>query len=103
MTSPEDVFDNLLVGFIEQIAFDVHRENKLGYLGTKVAPNKDIFGNTKSVSSKLICICPVCQRKVGATRFAPHLDKCIQRSSRLRGSKSKYQPEQTTRRTGNLT
>lgn len=36
----------------------------------------DTFGST---TSKEIheCICPICERTVGAIRFAPHLEKCL--------------------------
>ena len=83
------VLGAVLNRMIAECAFDVHRESSLGFLSSTVRSNQDIFGNTKSSVNKLFCQCPVCQRSVGAARFAPHLDKCIQRSSRMKPSRYK--------------
>lgn len=40
------------------------------------APNVDIFGSSTSKKSMEI-VCPNCTKSVAATRFAPHLEKCM--------------------------
>lgn len=83
----DDVVASVVDRLVLECAFDVHREAKLGFLQESPRPNQDIFGNTKSSVNKLFCQCPVCHRSVGAARFAPHLDKCIQRSTRVKPSR----------------
>jgi hypothetical protein len=41
-------------------------------------PNCDIWGRIPPKEPKNACLCQVCGRSVSATRFAQHLDKCLQ-------------------------
>lgn len=47
----------------------------------------DIFGNVPQTQKKTVdCVCPNCSRTLGASKFAPHLEKCMgmgRNSSRL--------------------
>lgn len=36
----------------------------------------DVFGQVP-MKKQLECICPNCQRNLAASRFAPHLEKCM--------------------------
>lgn len=54
-----------------------------GQLGSNVC-SLDVFGQTVSTTSgvpalkkQCECICPNCQRNLAASRFAPHLEKCM--------------------------
>ncbi|CAI8054707.1 Ataxin-7-like protein 3, partial [Geodia barretti] len=73
------------------VAFEMHRAIKLGYYEL-VYPDEssyekhdvidmkgyDIFGNTQqSLQKNVDCQCPNCDRTLGATKFAPHLEKCM--------------------------
>mmetsp|Transcript_9949 Transcript_9949/g.13006 ORF Transcript_9949/g.13006 Transcript_9949/m.13006 type:complete len:485 (+) Transcript_9949:138-1592(+) len=76
---------------IRETVSEIHREHKLGhtwYDDKAVTRSKldrvDIYHNTELLVSSLVCVCPNCGRVIGAGRFAPHLDKCKQRSSRER-------------------
>lgn len=87
----EDVFASLVEQMVTECAFEVHREVSLGYLDSNsTITHQDIFGTTRKTLNKLLCQCPVCQRSIGASRFAPHLDKCIQRSTRHRAGKANH-------------
>jgi len=43
---------------------------------------QELYNNSMATVSKLLCKCPVCEREIGASRFAPHLEKCQQRRQR---------------------
>ena len=36
----------------------------------------DVFGQTP-LKKPVECVCPNCQRNMAASRFAPHLEKCM--------------------------
>lgn len=40
-------------------------------------PGVDIFGNSLSKKYNFECECPKCHRTLAASRFAPHLEKCM--------------------------
>lgn len=42
-------------------------------------PDVDVFGSA-SVKKAIDCTCPNCDRLVAASRFAPHLEKCMGKS-----------------------
>ncbi|XP_022656379.1 SAGA-associated factor 11 homolog [Varroa jacobsoni] len=92
-----DLFDEMLDTIVQGLCFEVHRAHKNGRLfldeGPQVAEiadvvdeaGRDIFGQ---VPHKLHfeCSCPNCNRSMAASRFAPHLEKCMgmgRNSSRL--------------------
>ena len=41
------------------------------------SPGLDIFGQPPSIKKQYECVCPNCQRTLAASRFAPHLEKCM--------------------------
>ena len=50
----------------------------------------DIFGNPPQAKKNVECVCPACERTLGAQKFAPHLEKCMgmgRNSSRLAATK----------------
>ncbi|CAB3362471.1 Hypothetical predicted protein [Cloeon dipterum] len=86
----DDLIDDASLGVI----FGVHRSNKLGYLAIEdgfkdnngehseghpivIAPNMDVFGQVAIKNKQHECICPSCNRTLAASRFAPHLEKCM--------------------------
>ena len=102
----EECLDEIILG----VAFETHRSAKTGLfavLESAESPNKnknppidnignvavDVFGQVIStmmgvppLKKQPECICPNCQRNLAATRFAPHLEKCMgmgRNSSRL--------------------
>lgn len=81
------IFDELVEDIVLGITFEVHRETKLGGIPRmseedintfRIVENKetDIFGQpyVKKVQE---CCCPSCNRPLSASRFAPHLEKCL--------------------------
>ena len=53
-------------------------------------PGVDVFGNVPT-KKQLECVCPNCQRNLAASRFAPHLEKCMgmgRNSSRIASRRS---------------
>ncbi|XP_003387868.1 PREDICTED: ataxin-7-like protein 3 [Amphimedon queenslandica] len=87
------------------VCFELHRAIKLGYYDL-LHPDKnslerhevidepglDVFGNNvQSFRKPVECVCPSCQRTLGASKFAPHLEKCLgmgRTSSRLAHKKT---------------
>ncbi|XP_065353085.1 ataxin-7-like protein 3 isoform X2 [Cloeon dipterum] len=86
----DDLIDDASLGVI----FGVHRANKLGYLAIEdgfkgnngehseghpivIAPNMDVFGQVAMKNKQHECVCPSCNRSLAASRFAPHLEKCM--------------------------
>jgi len=58
-------------------------------------PGVDVFGNPPA-KKQLECICPHCQRNLAASRFAPHLEKCMgmgRNSSRIARRTQKVQQD----------
>ena len=37
----------------------------------------DVFGQVPYIKKQYECVCPSCQRSLAASRFAPHLEKCM--------------------------
>lgn len=87
------VFDDLMVELIDDVAcglcFEVHRACKLGTFlldETDYESQKqfeivneigvDVFGQLPA-KKQYECICPNCDRNLAASRFAPHLEKCM--------------------------
>lgn len=71
------------------LCFEVHRSAKLGTIFlSETDPEsernhqivdtvgKDVFGQAP-VRKQFECLCPNCQRNMVASRFAPHLEKCM--------------------------
>ena len=53
-------------------------------------PGVDVFGNLPA-KKQLECVCPNCKRNLAASRFAPHLEKCMgmgRNSSRIASRRS---------------
>lgn len=53
-------------------------------------PGVDVFGNLPA-KKQLECVCPECKRNLAASRFAPHLEKCMgmgRNSSRIASRRS---------------
>ena len=40
-------------------------------------PGVDIFGQVNNQWKNKECVCPNCSRSIAASRFAPHLEKCL--------------------------
>ncbi|KAM6108067.1 LOW QUALITY PROTEIN: ataxin-7-like protein 3 [Pterocles gutturalis] len=72
------------------VCFEVHRAVKCGYFflddtdpdSTKDfeivdQPGVDIFGQVYNQWKNKECVCPNCSRSIAASRFAPHLEKCL--------------------------
>ena len=94
-----DIIDEISLG----LCFEVHRSCKLGtlFLGDTDPvsqreheivdrPGVDVFGNPPA-KKQLECICPNCKRNLAASRFAPHLEKCMgmgRNSSRIASRRS---------------
>ncbi|WAR04408.1 AT7L3-like protein [Mya arenaria] len=94
-----DIIDDVTLG----LCFEVHRSSKLGtlFLGDTDPQSKlehamvdragvDVFGNPPA-KKQLECICPNCHRNLAASRFAPHLEKCMgmgRNSSRIASRRS---------------
>ncbi|KAF5903787.1 nucleolar transcription factor 1, partial [Clarias magur] len=58
----------------------VYKEyNSLKRRGTKIVdqPGLDIFGQVYNQWKNKECVCPNCNRSIAASRFAPHLEKCL--------------------------
>lgn len=97
------IYKNLIEDVTLGIIFQVHRASKLGYLDHIDTENtsNDNFKNENenhfekhqqppTKNQKFECTCPNCDRNLVATRFAPHLEKCMglgRNSSRLASKK----------------
>lgn len=97
------VFDDCLDEIILGVSFDIHRSVKTGLFAVleldSLSPSKkgtamdtsgstnyavDVFGQVISTHTGVPalkkqpeCTCPNCQRNLAASRFAPHLEKCM--------------------------
>lgn len=81
----ESVLDETILG----VVFEVHFALKTGLLAALEGepedskpfsivnqPDIDVFGaNSNKIA--MDCTCPKCERAVAASRFAPHLEKCM--------------------------
>jgi len=100
----EDILNTLVDDIILGICFDVHRTTKNHVFETlegddasespmSIAGHVDVFGHAVSTITGLPSLktvpqieCPNCKRTLAASRFAPHLEKCMgmgRNSSRL--------------------
>ncbi|KAJ8897942.1 hypothetical protein PR048_003300 [Dryococelus australis] len=82
----ESVLETLLDEMLLGIAFNVHYEAKKGFIDVeeekveeKLEENKntDIFGEPIMQKKTQKCVCPTCKHSLAASRFAPHLAKCL--------------------------
>ncbi|XP_022235768.1 ataxin-7-like protein 3 [Limulus polyphemus] len=94
----QDVYTEVANGVILGLCFEVHRAVKLGILFLDESKEesekkfeivdeigRDVFGQVP-IKKQFECVCPNCQRNLAASRFAPHLEKCMgmgRNSSRL--------------------
>jgi len=99
----EDILETLIDDVVLGICFDLHRAVKTGIYEAieyednsaphPIAGHVDVFGHTVSTVTGLPSLktvpqieCPNCKRQLAASRFAPHLEKCMgmgRNSSRL--------------------
>lgn len=87
--------ENLIDQFTLGIIFDLHRKYKINAYCLEVedsddddddSSESDVFQQV-NIKKNQDCVCPNCDRAVGASRFAPHLETCmgmgrVSRSSR---------------------
>uniref|UniRef100_W5KXZ1 Ataxin-7-like protein 3 n=2 Tax=Astyanax mexicanus TaxID=7994 RepID=W5KXZ1_ASTMX len=90
----EGIAQEILADLVEDaclgLCFEVHRAVKQGYFflddtdqeSTKDfeivdQPGVDIFGQVYNQWKNKECVCPNCSRSIAASRFAPHLEKCL--------------------------
>lgn len=83
----DDLIDEMTIG----VVFEVHRSAKLGVLDPEADmsgedpskfkivedPGLDVFGQPPVIKKFQDCVCPSCNRGLAASRFAPHLEKCM--------------------------
>ena len=53
---------------------------------SRVPQGEDLFGTTAQTVAKLVVDCPKCEQQLGATRFALHYEKCLNKGSRARAN-----------------
>lgn len=112
-TMSKQIFDEVLDELVLGVAFDVHRSVKTGLFAILETDSQnksksmevdanlnqttnlgvDIYGQVvqtmmgvPALKKQPECVCPNCQRNLAASRFAPHLEKCMgmgRNSSRL--------------------
>ncbi|XP_056607874.1 ataxin-7-like protein 3 isoform X6 [Triplophysa dalaica] len=85
-----DVYSDLVEDACLGLCFEVHRSVKQGYFFLDETdqeslkdfeivdqPGVDIFGQVYNQWKNKECVCPNCNRSIAASRFAPHLEKCL--------------------------
>ncbi|KAK9395801.1 ataxin-7-like 3 [Crotalus adamanteus] len=85
-----DIYTDLIEDTCLGFCFEVHRAVKCGYFflddtdpdsmkefETVDQPGLDIFGQVYNQWKTKECVCPNCRRSIAASRFAPHLEKCL--------------------------
>ncbi|XP_073698110.1 ataxin-7-like protein 3 isoform X3 [Garra rufa] len=85
-----DVYSDLVEDACLGLCFEVHRAVKQGYFFLDETdqesmkdfeivdqPGVDIFGQVFNQWKNKECVCPNCSRSIAASRFAPHLEKCL--------------------------
>ncbi|KAL7642249.1 UNVERIFIED_CONTAM: hypothetical protein RMT77_006810 [Armadillidium vulgare] len=83
------ICEELLDDAILNVVFEVHRSMKRGLLSLEIgmpedenrfyqvnAEGLDVFGQAP-IKKQHECVCPNCSRNLAASRFAPHLEKCM--------------------------
>lgn len=86
----QDIYLDLVEDACLGVCFDVHRAVKQGYFFLDDTdqesmkefeivdqPGVDIFGQVFNQWKNKECVCPNCARSIAASRFAPHLEKCM--------------------------
>uniref|UniRef100_A0A3B3Z016 Ataxin-7-like protein 3 n=1 Tax=Poecilia mexicana TaxID=48701 RepID=A0A3B3Z016_9TELE len=86
----QDVYSELVEDACLGLCFEVHRAVKQGYFFLDETdqdsikefeivdqPGVDIFGQVFNQWKNKECECPNCKRFIAASRFAPHLEKCL--------------------------
>ncbi|NXD88689.1 AT7L3 protein, partial [Halcyon senegalensis] len=111
-----EIYTDLVEDACLGLCFEVHRAVKCGYFflddtdpdSTKDfeivdQPGVDIFGQVYNQWKNKECVCPNCSRSIAASRFAPHLEKCLgmgRNSSRIANRRSAGAPPQNPDRLG---
>ncbi|KAK2829536.1 hypothetical protein Q7C36_017526 [Tachysurus vachellii] len=85
-----DIYSDLVEDACLGLCFEVHRAVKQGYFFLDETdqesmkdfeivdqPGVDIFGQVYNQWKNKECVCPNCNRSIAASRFAPHLEKCL--------------------------
>ncbi|XP_077350481.1 ataxin-7-like protein 3 isoform X2 [Festucalex cinctus] len=85
-----DIYSELVEDACLGLCFEVHRAVKHGYFFLDDTdpesakefeivdqPGVDIFGQVYNQWKNKECECPNCKRLIAASRFAPHLEKCL--------------------------
>ncbi|XP_077169069.1 ataxin-7-like protein 3 [Paroedura picta] len=85
-----DIYTDLVEDACLGLCFEVHRAVKCGYFFLDETdpdsmkdfeivdqPGLDIFGQVYNQWKNKECVCPNCSRSIAASRFAPHLEKCL--------------------------
>ncbi|XP_075999047.1 ataxin-7-like protein 3 isoform X3 [Genypterus blacodes] len=85
-----DIYSDLVDDACLGLCFEVHRAVKQGYFFLDETdqesmkefeivdqPGVDIFGQVYNQWKNKECECPNCKRLIAASRFAPHLEKCL--------------------------
>ncbi|XP_057673612.1 ataxin-7-like protein 3 [Corythoichthys intestinalis] len=85
-----DIYSELVEDACLGLCFEVHRAVKHGYFFLDDTdpesakefeivdqPGLDIFGQVYNQWKNKECECPNCKRLIAASRFAPHLEKCL--------------------------
>ncbi|XP_035254696.1 ataxin-7-like protein 3 isoform X1 [Anguilla anguilla] len=85
-----DIYSDLVEDACLGLCFEVHRAVKQGYFFLDDTdqesmkdfeivdePGVDIFGQVYNQWKNKECVCPNCSRSIAASRFAPHLEKCL--------------------------
>ncbi|KAJ6660657.1 hypothetical protein lerEdw1_017654 [Lerista edwardsae] len=85
-----DIYTDLVDDACLGLCFEVHRAVKCGYFFLDDTdpdsmkdyeivdqPGLDIFGQVYNQWKNKECVCPNCSRSIAASRFAPHLEKCL--------------------------
>ncbi|TRY98255.1 hypothetical protein DNTS_021340 [Danionella cerebrum] len=86
----QEVYSDLVEDACLGLCFEVHRAVKQGYFFLDETdqesmkdfeivdqPGVDIFGQVYNQWKNKECVCPNCNRSIAASRFAPHLEKCL--------------------------
>ncbi|NXY80413.1 AT7L3 protein, partial [Glareola pratincola] len=85
-----EIYTDLVEDACLGLCFEVHRAVKCGYFFLDDTdpdsmkdfeivdqPGVDIFGQVYNQWKNKECVCPNCNRSIAASRFAPHLEKCL--------------------------
>ncbi|XP_056153051.1 ataxin-7-like protein 3 isoform X1 [Lampris incognitus] len=86
----QDILSDLVEDACLGLCFEVHRAVKQGYFFLDDTdqesmrdfeivdqPGVDVFGQVYNQWKNKECVCPNCSRSIAASRFAPHLEKCL--------------------------